>query len=214
MPSTDLARRIAERADLYGVRPSPEVMAGLVRYLELLARWTRRINLTSLSLDPPTDAAVDRLVVEPLIASAHLQASELRMLDIGSGAGSPAIPMKLARPNLSLTMVEVRSRKSAFLREACRVLSLKRALVETRQFGCNGHMTNTPRYDVVTMRAVAIDRSIARAVGEALTRTGRVFLFAQANSGSERQKLMCEWQCGENWRLPAGELSILERLPE
>lgn len=212
MPSTDLARRIAERAELFGVRPSPDVTAGLVRYLELLARWTRRINLTSLCLEPPTDAAVDRLVVEPLIAAAHLQASELRMLDIGSGAGSPAIPMKLARPNLSLTMVEVRSRKSAFLREACRVLGLKRATVETRQFGFHGHMTNTERCDVVTVRAVAIDRSIADAIGEALARNGRVFLFAQA--GPDLEQLMDKWQCGENWKLPVGELSVLKRLSE
>ena len=47
------------------------------------------------------------------------------MMDVGSGGGSPAIPLKLAVPRLSLTMVEAKARKSAFLREAIRHLGLE-----------------------------------------------------------------------------------------
>ena len=45
-------------------------------------------------------------------------------MDVGSGGGSPAIPLKLAAPAVALTMVEVKARKSAFLREAIRQLEL------------------------------------------------------------------------------------------
>src|SRR5688500_3223488 len=208
--STELARCIGERAERFGVRPSPDVTAGLVRYLELLARWTRRINLTSLCLEPANDAAVDRLVVEPLIAAAHLQGSERRMLDIGSGAGSPAIPMKLARPDISLTMVEARSRKSAFLREACRVLDLRRAVVETRHFGGVGHTANNIQYDVATMRAVAMDQEIATAIGTSLTESGRVFLFS--SSGPSETNFMGNCGSANRFALPSGELSVLIRI--
>jgi 16S rRNA (guanine527-N7)-methyltransferase len=55
-------------------------------------------------------------------------------MDIGSGGGSPAIPLKLSAPAASLTMVEVKARKSAFLREAIRTLRLERSSVETARY--------------------------------------------------------------------------------
>ncbi len=55
-------------------------------------------------------------------------------MDVGSGGGSPAIPLKLAVPRLRLTMVEAKARKSAFLREAVRHLGLEQRSVETARY--------------------------------------------------------------------------------
>ena len=87
----------------------------------MLSRWNQKINLTS--LDDP-DEAIDRLMLEPLAAVRFVPAGVSAMMDIGSGGGSPAIPMKLVSPKVALTMVEVKARKSAFLREATRHLKL------------------------------------------------------------------------------------------
>jgi 16S rRNA (guanine527-N7)-methyltransferase len=103
----------------------------LIAYYELLERWNRKINLTA--LDDP-DEAIDRLLLEPVLAARHLPSPSVRLMDIGSGGGSPAIPMKLASPLSPLTMVEVKARKSAFLREAIRTLGLSEASVETSRY--------------------------------------------------------------------------------
>lgn len=69
MTVSSLRERIAERLAAASVETSVSVLAGLERYLELLARWNARINLTALPVQPPTDAALDKLLVEPLVAA-------------------------------------------------------------------------------------------------------------------------------------------------
>src|SRR5262249_62154900 len=99
-------------------------------YLRLLARWNATVNLTSLALDPPGDETFDRLVVEPIVAAERMHgvpggsSSVAVWYDLGSGGGSPAIPLKLVRSSWTLTMVESRERKAMFLREAGRHLKL------------------------------------------------------------------------------------------
>ena len=121
MASRDFSTRLARRASRAGLFLPDELVGSLTSYYELLSRWNRKINLTA--LDNP-DEAIDRLLLEPVVAARHLRAPDLRLMDIGSGGGSPAIPMKLAAPGIGLTMVEVKARKSAFLREAIRHLAL------------------------------------------------------------------------------------------
>src|SRR5262245_60756251 len=99
---------------------------GLTAYFELLRKWNRKIALTSLPVEDAGDEAIDRLLIEPVVASKFLIQQRGSALDIGSGGGSPAIPLKLACPGLSLRMVESKTRKAAFLRETVRTLELDR----------------------------------------------------------------------------------------
>ena len=132
MAARDSKTRLLRRAQKSGVFLPDELASKLVEYTyELLARWNRKINLTSLE-DP--DQAIDRLLLEPVLAARHLPAPNVRIMDVGSGGGSPAIPLKLASPAARLTMVEVKARKSAFLREAIRVLELGDTTVETMRY--------------------------------------------------------------------------------
>jgi 16S rRNA (guanine527-N7)-methyltransferase len=130
-----LRERLTRRARTASLELSDDLLAGLELYFAELARWNRKINLTAFRLDPaPSDAAVDRLLVEPVLAARYLPATATSLLDIGSGGGSPAIPMKLARPDLTLRMVESKVRKSVFLRQAARALALGDTHVETARF--------------------------------------------------------------------------------
>ncbi|MBW8866026.1 MAG: class I SAM-dependent methyltransferase, partial [Acidobacteria bacterium] len=104
----------------------------LEQYFSLLARWNPKVNLTALPLNPPGDETFDRLFVEPVVAAAHIEPlnfrdAPLKWIDLGSGGGSPAIPLKIVRPSWHLTMVEAKERKAAFLREAIRALRLQEA---------------------------------------------------------------------------------------
>ena len=132
MSAKRLRERIARRARNVGIDLTPSLVDGLETYFLELARWNRKINLTAFQLDDDgSDEAVDRLLIEPVAAARHIPGNAKSLLDIGSGGGSPAVPMKLARPDLSLTMVEVKVRKSVFLRQVARLLQLTKTEVET-----------------------------------------------------------------------------------
>jgi 16S rRNA (guanine527-N7)-methyltransferase len=160
------------------VSPGPEVLAGLEAYLGLLGRWNHKINLTALPVDPPTDEAVDRLIIEPLVAARHVGRADRLAIDIGSGGGSPAIPLKLAVPALRMVLVEVKVRKSAFLREVIRELKLTGVEVENHRYE-----ELLPRVDLheaadlVTVRAVRADVRLWRGIQAFLRPGGRVFWF-------------------------------------
>jgi 16S rRNA (guanine527-N7)-methyltransferase len=144
-----------------------------VAFYELLQRWNRTINLTSLS-DP--DEAIDRLLLEPVAASAALP-SAARLIDLGSGGGSPAIPLSLAGSASMLVMVESRSRKAAFLREAVRELGLT-AVVENARFEDVAlRVEYRERMDLVSIRAVRLDSAVFAAAAAFLPPGGQVALF-------------------------------------
>ena len=148
----DAKRRVERRIIKAGGRATTEQVDQLVEYLLLLERWNKRMNLTALD---DADAAVDRLVVEPVLAAAAIDADARSLVDIGSGGGSPSIPLKIARPDLALTMVEVKTRKSVFLREVVRHLGLRGCLVETARFEqVLAKPSNSGAIDVVSIRAV------------------------------------------------------------
>jgi 16S rRNA (guanine527-N7)-methyltransferase len=177
MASDGLLERIVQRASLLGLEIAPALAAQLEAYFRLLARWNGRINLTALQLDPPTDQAVDRLIVEPLVAT-RLIAESAIWFDLGSGGGSPAIPLKLAHPAAKLTMVESKARKAAFLKDAIRILGISGASVETERI--EALALNLPLVgsaDVVTVRAVRLDPILFDSVRRLLKRRGRVVLF-------------------------------------
>ena len=172
----DFRTRLARRASKSGVFLDEALASSLVEYYELLARWNRKINLTS--LDDP-DEAIDRLLLEPVIAARHLSPAVVNLMDVGSGGGSPAIPLALALgPQIRLTMVEVKARKSAFLREAVRHLGLANARVETSRFE---ELLARPElhesFDVLSMRAVRVEGKVLMTLQAFLAPGGCVLLF-------------------------------------
>ena len=170
-----LAERIGARAGRAGLSVDDRLLQGLAAYVGLLMRWNRRINLTALASD---DRGLDKLVVEPLLAARHLPRPDAALADIGSGGGSPAVPMKLAAPAVALRMVESRTRRAAFLREIVRQLGLEGTVVEECRLE---ELAVRPELragaDVVTVRAVRIGGRMLRDIQPLVKAGGRVFLF-------------------------------------
>jgi 16S rRNA (guanine527-N7)-methyltransferase len=185
----DLRTRLAKRASKANVYLPADLAERLLAYYELLARWNQKINLTALD---DVDAAIDRLLLEPIAATRHLPATPapVRQMDVGSGGGSPAIPMKLAVPAMRLTMVEVKARKSAFLREAVRQLALADTEVETARFE---ELLARPEllegFDVVAVRAVRIETRVLTTLQAFLQEGGSLLLF-RGPSGPEAPEVV------------------------
>ncbi|MBP7777509.1 MAG: class I SAM-dependent methyltransferase [Acidobacteria bacterium] len=180
MSAKRLRDRIARRARNVGLDVASSLLDGLETYFLELARWNRKINLTAFQLDDDgTDDAVDRLLIEPLVAAKHIPGSAKTLMDIGSGGGSPAVPMKLARPDLSLTMVEVKVRKSVFLRQVARLLQLAKTEVENTRFE---ELLARPalheNLDVLSIRAVRIDTSTLLSLQAFIKPGGHLLNFA------------------------------------
>ena len=175
MSARDIRSRLSRRAAKADIPLTGPVGDRLAAFFELLLRWNRKINLTALG---DTDEAIDRLLLEPLAAARHVQLRSGRLIDLGSGGGSPAIPIALAVPELDLTMVETKARKAAFLREAVRVLELPRALVETARYQdileVNGHRAT---YTAVSIRALRVEAGALREVAQFLGPDGLALLF-------------------------------------
>ena len=120
-------------------------MADVEAYHQELRRWGERTNLVG-----STDAAAVRLLIdESLVAAPHLP-RDGRVVDLGSGAGLPGIPIAIARPDLQVTLVEIRERRVHFLRHVARTLSLpldiRRARIEAPP---------ADPFDIALIRAVA-----------------------------------------------------------
>ena len=141
------------------------------RYLDELRRWATRTNLVG-STKPE---ALARHVADSLAAAPYLP-REARVVDLGSGAGFPGIPLAIARPDLDLTLVEIRERRVHFLRHVVRSLDLDCAVRRQR-------IEEGPRgtYAFALVRALAPAAEAARLAGPWVERDrGEIWVWASA----------------------------------
>lgn len=115
-------------------------------YLELLLRWNQRLSLTAVR---KPDQIIQRHFVECAFVAQRLPRDIADLLDYGSGAGLPGIPIAICRPEIRVTLAEAHGKKASFLREALRVLSLEGEVYD-------GRVETMPerQFDAVAMRAV------------------------------------------------------------
>ena len=178
MKQTELRTRIEKRARKAGISLPPALAEQLDAYYRLLATWNTKINLTGFNLNDISPESIDRILIEPLVAAKYVPSGVRRMLDIGSGGGSPALPMALTIPGVQLVMVESKIRKSVFLREAVRELDLPDAEVLTarvEELLARPDLHETQ--DLVTVRAVRIEASLFTTLQAFAKPGGSVFLF-------------------------------------
>lgn len=212
------SREFHARLQRRGRRADVEIAAGLAEaveaYFRLLARWNEKINLTSLSLKEPSDEAIDRLLIEPLAAAARVPPDVRSVIDMGSGGGSPAIPMRLALRDIRLCMVEVKARKSAFLREAVRALALQDAWVENARYE---ELLTRPElhegFDLQTVRAVRVEGKVLRTIQAFVRPGGQIFLFRGPSSEPPEALAPLVWR-GTYPLVPAlrSRLVVLEKV--
>ena len=141
-----LASRLNQLLTQSGAPPlSPEIAERFATYLALLQKWNAKTNLTAIRDE---EGILSRHFLESILCAYSLHENVSNLLDFGSGAGFPGIPIALIRPDIAVTLAESQNKKAAFLREAVRVLGLSTKVHSGRA------ETLARKFDVVTLRAV------------------------------------------------------------
>jgi 16S rRNA (guanine527-N7)-methyltransferase len=130
-----------------GISMGTQDLSRLVEYVALLDKWNRVYNLTAIR---DAGSVVSVHLLDCLAAVPYLRGNGV--LDVGSGAGLPGIPISVARPDLRVTMLESSHKKAAFLRQAVAELQLKNAAIV-----CERAESWQPRetFDCIISRAFA-----------------------------------------------------------
>jgi 16S rRNA (guanine527-N7)-methyltransferase len=136
-------------------------------YLDLLLKWNARTNLTAIR-EP--DMIVRRHFGESLFAGLHVGPCPT-LLDLGSGAGFPGLPIAILRPEIAITLAESQNKKATFLREIVRSLGLSNVEVWASRAES---MPPARQFDTVTLRAVD---DMASALTAAAPRASRQLLL-------------------------------------
>ncbi len=126
MPSDTLVARLSKGIDLLGLDHPPDQAKRqkLIAYIELLERWNRKVNLTAIS---SIEEMVERHLLDSLTAAPYLEGESL--IDVGSGAGLPGIPIAITQPSVSVLMLDSAARKTRFIQQAIAELGLDNAQV-------------------------------------------------------------------------------------
>ena len=143
-------RKIEEGAEQMGIRLDPEQLKQLGRHVDLMLKWNKSINLTAIT-DPDEVAekhVLDSLAVVPVLPSGSL-------LDAGTGAGFPGIPVAIARPDLEVVLVDSVQKKVAFLKSAIAELRLSGVRASPVRLQGDPGAEHLPRVRAAVARALA-----------------------------------------------------------
>jgi 16S rRNA (guanine527-N7)-methyltransferase len=168
--------QIERLAQAFRVPLLPAMTDTLGRYVELVATWNKKLDLTA--------ARTANALVEVMLADAFVLASQeivpvnSRCIDVGSGAGAPALPLALLRGDLSLTLIEPLRKRVAFLRTALGTLQLvSRVKVIEQKLDPEAPVVPEPAFDVAMSRATFAPESWLAAGSQLATQT--LVLLAQ-----------------------------------
>lgn len=147
----DCEQLISYAAD-YGVDVSRETAERLDRFASLLLEWNQKLNLTAIT-DP--QGVLIKHLLDSLTAAPYLPQGPFSLLDVGSGAGFPGIPLAILRPDAKVTLLESLQKKAKYLEQVCAELGLSVTVLNTRAELAGKDAAFREGFDVVTARAVA-----------------------------------------------------------
>jgi 16S rRNA (guanine527-N7)-methyltransferase len=184
------------------VELSPGNLAQTSTYLDLLLKWNAKVNLTAVR---EAEAIVARHFGESFFAAERL-APKLgeTVIDLGSGAGFPGLPMAMSAPAVEVTLIESNRRKAAFLNEVISGLQLKNARVFSRRAE-----TYPEQADLVTMRAVEkFDKAVPVAL-KMVREGGRIALMIGASQVGTAKALADGVRWEDSIPVPGGHSRVL-----
>ena len=181
-----LAQQLAQGVAELGLALPAGTQQRLLAYLDLLQKWNRVYNLTAVQ---QASRMVSLHLLDGLAAVPHVAAASI--LDVGSGAGLPGIPLALALPDSRVTLLDSNHKKAAFLRQAVMELQLTNAEVV-----CERAESWTPLapFDVVISRAFSDLAELVALAGRHLAERGRLVAMKGVHPYEEIAQLPQGWE--------------------
>jgi 16S rRNA (guanine527-N7)-methyltransferase len=192
----DLAGRLSAGIEELGLELPEQAESRLLDYLALLRKWNRVYNLTAIRYE---HEMVVQHVLDSLVVLEHLPAATA-IIDVGSGAGLPGIPLAIARPDAEVTLVEAVQKKSAFQQQA----KIQLALANVNIFcGRVEHILNTDdhNHNIVISRAFAELAEFIRTAGHLVNQGGRLYAMKGIFPAAEIAAIPPGWQVAEKYPL-------------
>lgn len=184
-----------EFLDLLAAHAGGSALQRLVRYAELLERWSERHNLVCFS---SRKELVERHIVDAL-AGAPLLADRGRLLDVGSGAGLPGVPLLAVRPLWGGVLLEPRQKRWAFLRTVVRELKLGADVDRSRY----QDLGDCPPFDLITIRAVGDHNALLEWARNRLASGGEVVIWTTVDGAAALETIT-------GWRVLSSQLPGLD----
>jgi 16S rRNA (guanine527-N7)-methyltransferase len=194
------AARLEELLAEFRMKPMDSgIQASFDAYLDLILKWNARTNLTAVR---DGEGILRRHFIECIACAQHLPNGIETLLDFGSGAGFPGIPIAIFRREIAVTLAESQNKKAAFLREAISILGLKAKVFRGRA------ETLSVEFDCVAIRAV--DR-MERAVIEAmpLIRPGGILALMTTRAEFPKFEKLLDLRWQDGWALPGSDQRVL-----
>lgn len=149
----DLRERLISAASGYGVRISPEQAERFGVYLRFLLEWNEKMNLTAIR--EPEEIVEKHFLDSILLLKFLAVPAGARLIDVGTGAGFPGVPVLILRPDLRLTLMDGLNKRLVFLEALLKELSLGAELVHARAEEAGRRQEYRMRFDFAAARAVA-----------------------------------------------------------
>lgn len=155
---------LSDGAQELGLDLSQEQLERFQRFYEVLTDWAERVSLTAVRDEEGVQRRhfLESAALIPLLEGEGLSLRDRSLIDVGSGAGIPGIPLKILEPSLRLTLVEAKQRKSEFLHALLPELGLTDVVVITRRAEEAAHdPRHREQYDFAVAKALAPLRTLA-----------------------------------------------------
>lgn len=173
----------------YGLTASSKLCDQIRIYIDLLLHWNQKTSLTTVT--EPAEILHFHFG-ESLLASSTVPIRHGRLADVGSGAGFPAVPIRMVSEDLSVILIESNQKRATFLAEIARELRLKN--VEVRRDRMDDVDLRTEPVDFVSARALGIDDDFLNWSRKSLNPTGSVVLWlGEADASRISQKADWKW---------------------
>src|SRR5271169_2265718 len=197
--------KIVAALEPYGISASALLCDQIRIYSDLLLRWNQKTSLTTVT-EP--DQILRFHFGESMFAAVAVPIRHGRLADVGSGAGFPAVPMRMVSADLSVILIESNQKRATFLAEVIRELQLQN--VEVRRSRMEDVPLGDEPVDFVSARAVKIDDEFLNWSHQALTPSGSLVLWlgeGDATNISKRQG----WKWADPIRIPHAERRVILR---
>jgi 16S rRNA (guanine527-N7)-methyltransferase len=192
--------KLANGCEQLGITVNSNQLQNLLTHIDLLAKWNKSLNLTAISSN---EEMISHHILDSLAINHYIKGDTL--LDVGTGAGFPGLPLAIINPNLQVTLLDSRGKRIEFLRYAISTMGLGNVfLSKSRIENYRGH----EKFDTLAARAVSSVSELIRLCTENLHSGTRLLALKGRHPQDELDSLAVDWPESPAKRIAIKKLNV------